>query len=191
MKSRLCVVLLTVSVAAAPVLAGPGGRTHSGGSGEHGQKKEAAANKPTEPDSEGFDPSRVSQTVTHLANGAIHRVTANDSGDAQQIGRIRVTLQKRAKQVDSGQLPTPPGVRPDAAARYADVQAALPAGAHAVYVEMRGGAEVRYTATDVTVVRALQRWLDAEATTTSSAPLTIPMPHRVPDGLPATDPSPQ
>jgi hypothetical protein len=191
MKSKLCAVLLTVSVAAMPVLAGPGGRTHSGGSGEHGQKKEAAANKASEPDAEGFDVRRVSQTVTRLANGAIHRVTANDSGDAQQIGRIRVTLQKRAKQVDSGQLPTPPGARPDTAARYGDLQAALAAGAHAVYVETRGGAEVRYTSSDATLVGALQRWLDAEAAAPPSAPLTIPMPHRVPDTLPAADPSPQ
>jgi hypothetical protein len=150
---RLAGILLLTAVHAAA--GAPGGqRQPQASNGSQGQKPA------TTQESDNYDLNATTMTLTHTGLGSVERLVANDTADAMQIGRARVAMRKLADNVSAGDYPTPVGARADAPG-LAVLQSKAPGEVRAQYVEIRGGAEVRYTAEDPDVVAALHAWLDA------------------------------
>lgn len=109
-----------------------------------------------------YDASAVAQTFLPTPTGGIQRVTANESGDARQIGLIRGALQRLAENFGSDDYSRASPLLKHDAPGLATLVAARPGELKAVYVEIRGGAEVRYTATDPKILAALHEWFASQ-----------------------------
>jgi hypothetical protein len=148
-----------VMIATLPAAAGAQGRA-----GDYGPRIKAtnpADVKPPEPGT--FATTAVQQTFTKTAGGGVHRVVTLESSDATQIGLVRVTLRKIADDfasyyaVDSAH-PSRSGEIPGLHA----LVAAAPGSVKREYIEVRGGAEIRYSSDDRELVDALHQWFDAQ-----------------------------
>ena len=152
-------VLLSVSFAAGVALvrvaaAEPG---HSHSSTEH---KSADSGKPAP--LQPYDPKAVTQTFIETVNGGVQRVVANETGDAQQIGLVRAALLKLADNFAGDDFSSAsPALRADLPGLPALV-AARPGELHIQYVEIRAGAEVRYTTASQPLIAALHEWFEAQ-----------------------------
>lgn len=173
MKSAFVIVLAASMLAlpAAPVWAR--GQKEQKQTTEKPQAEVAAAS---------FDPAAAVQTFTKTAGGGVHRVVALESSDAKQIGLIRSTLKNAAedfvghysgdrKQTQGGGVPG-----------LGTLVSAAPGELHAAYLEVRGGAEVRYSSDSPRLVAALHEWFEAQSADRAAAPAPaagplISMPH--------------
>ncbi len=88
------------------------------------------------------NPAAVVKEVTRVSNGVIRRITANESSDVPQIS--------------NGSVPALVRTRSTPAAAFAILQPAAPGQLHGQFLEVRAGAEIRYTADDPSLVQPLQ-----------------------------------
>lgn len=154
-------LLLTVSVGAEAA-------RPRGASGGNAASHDA---KPTESrDADEYDVNLTTMTVSHSAVGSVERLVANDTADALQIGRVRAALHREADRVADGDFPAPAGPRGTDLPGLAVLQRTSPGDVRAMCVEIRGGAEIRYSADDPAVAAALRAWLDARLDMRNSAP---------------------
>lgn len=155
----------------------PAGAVAQGRPGAYGPRVKATNPedvKPTEPGT--FSAEAVQQTFTNTSSGGVHRVVAAESSDATQIGLVRTTLRKIADD-----FVTYYAVDTARARRVADtpgLQALVTAAPGAVsreYIEVRGGAEIRYASDNRELVAALHQWFDAQRDgTAGDAPAKTP-----------------
>jgi hypothetical protein len=136
------------------------GHSHQGGQQDQKQKKD----QPPEQNAatESFDPNAVNQVVTTTAAGGIRRVVANESSDAKQIGLIRANLKALADKFGPAALAGPAGGRSPGTPALTALQSAASGQLRAQYLEVRAGAEVRYSSDDPALAAALREWLDAQ-----------------------------
>lgn len=136
------------------------GYGHSGGNQGPGgaPKKEAPAAE--NPQSAAFDPSAATDVVSKTATGGMRRVVANESSDAKQIGLIRANLKSIADNFGPASISDP---------ALGAVRATPPGTLRAQYVEIRAGAEVRFSSADPQLVGALQAWLDGQQSSAGAA----------------------
>jgi hypothetical protein len=149
--------LLLLTLAAATGWAA--GHSHQGGQGQK-QSKDATAD--ANPATETFDPGAVNQATTQTANGGIRRVVANESSDAKQIGLIRANLKALADKFGPGSFAGQGMATGPAARAVAILQSAAPEKLRAQYLEVRAGAELRYSSDDPSLAAALREWLAAQ-----------------------------
>lgn len=137
-----------------------GGHSHQGAGPDSKQQKDAAAQPDARNDA--FDPGAVNQSTTQTASGGIRRVVANESSDAKQIGLIRANLKAQADKFGPGAFAGPATQAGPAARAAAVLQFAAPEHLRAQYLEVRAGAEVRYSSDDPALAAALREWLGAQ-----------------------------
>ena len=142
----------------------PAGAMAQGRAGDYGSRSKASLAESVKPPAPGtFAAAAVQQTFTNTASGGVHRVVAVESSDATQIGLVRTTLKRIADD-----FVTYYGVDAARTHRVADtpgLQALVTAEPGAVsreYIEVRGGAEVRYSSDNRELVAALHQWFDAQ-----------------------------
>jgi hypothetical protein len=157
---RLGSGLLALSLLTVPLpMCWAAGHSHGGAPQSQGQGKDQQGQNS---DADAFDVNATNQVVTKTSTGGIRRVVANDSSDAKQIGLIRANLKKLADSFGPGSFIAPThGHGPDTPG-LAALQAGASGRLRAQYFEVKGGAEVRYSSDDPTLVTALQGWLDAQ-----------------------------
>lgn len=177
---RSCLALAICGIFAAAVEAGPGGPS-SNHQSSSSSKSATTAEKPV--DTSGtYDPNAVTVTYLSTFTGGVQRVQANESGDARQIGLIRSSLQHFADNFSSADFAAmSPTHRADLPG-LATLVAAPPGALHTLFVEVRGGAEVRFTSEDPGIVKAVHEWFVALQTTPSS-------PATAGSGSPSREPS--
>jgi len=173
MKSAVLIMLTASMLAlpAAPVWAR--GQKDQKQSTEKPQADVAAAS---------FDPAAAVQTFTKTAGGGVHRVVAVESSDAKQIGLIRATLKNAADDFVGHYSGDRKQTQGGGIAGLGTLVSAAPGEVHAAYLEVRGGAEVRYSSDSPRLVTALHEWFDAQAadraaTVAPAASPLISMPH--------------
>ena len=167
--ARAACLLLLVVVSGTGLAAG---HSHQGGQQDQKQKKDEPPEQGNT--SESFDPAAVDQQVTTLATGGIRRVVANDSSDARQIGLIRANLRVLADEFGPGEFAGAAPGRDPASPALAALQSARPGQLRAQYLEIRAGAEVRYSSDDPTLAAALREWLHAQLSDADGHPAVAP-----------------
>jgi hypothetical protein len=124
-----------------------------------GQKQQTTEEKqPQIAEPSTFDPEAAVQEFTASSTGGVQRVTARESSDAKQIGLIRETLKKAATDFAGSHSRDAPEARGQSAASLAVLLAAGPGQLRSAFVEVRGGAEIRYSSDDPQLVAALHEW---------------------------------
>jgi hypothetical protein len=108
-----------------------------------------------------YDPNLVTVTYVATDTGGVQRVRANESGDAAQIGRIRATLQHLADDFRNADLGNGASAKRAEMSALATLVAAPHGALRTMFVEIRGGAEVRFIADDPAVIAAVHQWFDA------------------------------
>lgn len=132
------------------------------------QNEPALAGRQTEIAAKGqqvmpFDLERTTHRFTKSATGGVQTVTADDSADAQQVKLIREHLTEEAAGFSRGDYGDPatihgtdmPGLR-DLEQGHARIDIR--------YTETPAGAQITYTTTDPSLVKALHSWFDAQVT---------------------------
>ena len=158
-RSNLRVVgLLLLASAASPCWAG--GHSQKGAAPQ--DKNAATAAAQPNGGSEAFDPGAVNQAIATTASGGIRRVVANESSDAKQIGLIRANLKALADKFGPGSFAGQGMATGPAARAVAILQSAAPEKLRAQYLEIRAGAELRYSSDDPSLAAALREWLAAQ-----------------------------
>ena len=161
MKLRVCIIVIGLIFGAGISYAGPG---HSKPSYQGTQSSEKSA----DPGST-YDPSAGTVTYVQTENGGVQRVTANESGDAKQIGLIRSSLQRLADNFTEQDFPAAAaGGRTDTSA-LATLLSAPPGAVRTRFVEIRGGGEVRFTSDNPQLVSAVHRWFETVQDGTAGA----------------------
>ncbi len=159
--SRLASGLLALSLLTIPVsMCWAAGHSHGGGPQSPGQNKDQQQG--ANPDSDAFDVNATNQVVTKTSMGGIRRVVANDSSDAKQIGLIRANLKKLVDSFGPGSFIGLAHARGSETPGLVALQAGAAGRLRAQYFEIKGGAEVRYSSDDPTLVTALQGWLESQ-----------------------------
>jgi hypothetical protein len=108
-----------------------------------------------------FDLGATTHTFTKNANGGVQAVTADDPGDATQVGLIRQHLRDERTRFSTGDFSDParihgmdmPGV------------SALASGYRSItvtYNDLPDGAELLYSTNDPTLIDALHSWFDRQ-----------------------------
>jgi len=157
MKPFLRVLALSVlgCVAAGELAAAPPG-------GRPGQISQSSTTTPKPTEAVGnFDASAVTVTYLPNATGGIERVVANESGDAKQIGLIRANLQRMADNFTEADFPAAAQVRRNDSTALGTLLAAPPGALRTQFVEIRGGAEVRFSSDNPKLVTAVHQWFEA------------------------------
>jgi hypothetical protein len=121
-----------------------------------------------------FDPAAVVQTFTKTTAGGVHRVVAAESSDATQIGRIRATLKSVADDFVGHYTGDRRQTQGGGVAGLGTLVAAAPGELHCEYLEVRAGAEVRYSSDSPRLVAALHEWFDAQSADRAAAPAPAP-----------------
>ena len=161
---RLSLALMMSSAVLALAQAGPGGPSQNLQSSKGGM----TSDKPVDL-SGPYDPNAV--TVTYVPNftGGVQRVQANETGDARQIGLIRSNLQRFADNFRGADFAAlSPTHRADLPA-LATLVAAPPGALRTLFVEIRGGAEVRFMSDDPKIVAAVHEWFESLQATPAGA----------------------
>jgi len=165
MKTMVTVLLLVVLVGGASVAWARGQKTPK--PPDEDKSRPAA-------ESVGFDADAATQVLVKSSSGGVQRITARESSDANQIGRIRATLRKIADDFAGYYVTEAMQAHGPASAALATLVTTEPGSLRTEYLEIRGGAEVRYTSDDPKIVAALHQWfasLSADrATDTPPAP---------------------
>jgi hypothetical protein len=108
-----------------------------------------------------FDLERTTHRFTKSATGGLQTVTADDPVDAQQVKLIREHLTKEATGFSKGDYGDPasihggemPGLRElEQGHDQVDIR----------YTEHPAGAQITYTTSDPSLVKALHAWFDAQ-----------------------------
>ena len=160
MKRSNARVIALLLLAGAAGLCWAGGHSQKGGAQR--DKNDAAETGPPNGGTEAFDPRAVNQATTETASGGIRRVVANESSDAKQIGLIRSNLKALADRFGPGSFAAPSEAGGPAARAVAVLRSAAPEQLRAQYLEVRAGAEVRYSSADPAIAAALRDWLAAQ-----------------------------
>jgi hypothetical protein len=110
-----------------------------------------------------FDLERTTHRFTKSATGGVQTVTADDPADAQQVKLIRGHLTEEAAGFSRGDYGDPatihgtdmPGLRDlEQGHTRIDIR----------YLETLAGAQITYTTSDPSLVKALHSWFDAQVT---------------------------
>ncbi len=124
-----------------------------------GQKQQTTDDKqPEHAEPSSFDPEATVQEFAATSNGGVQRVTARESSDAKQIGLIREALKKAATDFAGSHSRDVLEARGPGAASLAVLLAAAPGQLRSAFVEIRAGAEIRYSSDDPQLVAALHEW---------------------------------
>jgi hypothetical protein len=110
-----------------------------------------------------FDLERTTHRFTKAATGGLQTVTADDPADAQQVKLIREHLTREAANFTQGDYGDPatihgtemPGLR-----ELEQGHGRIDIG----YAQTPAGAQVTYTTSDPSLVKALHAWFDAQVT---------------------------
>lgn len=104
--------------------------------------------------------------TTHIfiknADGGVQRVVAKDASDADQVARIRQHLQEIQAQFLKGDFSGPSHIHGQNMPGLAELKAASPGQLDIAYQEVKGGAQLTYTATETPLAGALHKWFDAQ-----------------------------
>lgn len=108
-----------------------------------------------------FDLERTRHEFRPLAEGGVQTVVARDSADATQVHLVREHLRETAQRFRRGDFSDPAFIH------GADMPglAELRAGSDRLrieYLSVPGGARIRYTSSDPTLVEAVHRWFQAQ-----------------------------
>lgn len=159
---RVCCVLLSALAGLATATDATAQRRQPGPSQTLSQGSTLDLSGPKPGEVVAYDLAAVTQTFLASPTGGVERVVANETGDATQIGIIRVALQKLADSVSSGDYSVPlPAFRGDPPG-LAAIIAARPGEVRAAFVEIRAGAEVRFSCARPELVEALHQWFAAQ-----------------------------
>jgi hypothetical protein len=153
------------------------GHSRQGGRQEQQQNKD----EPSDKNAGSFDAAAVIQEATSNASGGTRRIVASDSSDAKQIGLIRSSLKALADAFDGAVFGVAVSEQKIAPQALTALQSATPGKLQVQYLEIRGGAELRYSSADPALVGPLQTWVRAQLpdpkTPLASAP-SLAMPTR-------------
>ncbi|MPZ95991.1 MAG: aspartate carbamoyltransferase [Propionibacteriales bacterium] len=147
----------------ASVLLGASGVTactsDDGGDADHRQHQEEVAQRGSEVMP--FDLDATTHIFDKNSEGVVERVAADDPQDGTQIRLVREHLTKEEARFEGGDFSDPTAVHGEAMPGVKE----LSEGASEIdveYVEIPNGAELIFTTTDRTLVRALHAWTDAQ-----------------------------
>jgi hypothetical protein len=110
-----------------------------------------------------FDLERTTHRFAKSATGGVQTVTSDDPADAEQVKLIREHLSEEAADFSKGDYGDPasihggrmPGLRElEQGHDRIDIR----------YAEVPAGARITYTTSDVSLVKALHTWFDAQVT---------------------------
>ena len=104
--------------------------------------------------------------TTHIfiknADGGVQRVVAKDASDADQVARIRQHLQEIQAQFLKGDFSGPSHIHGQNMPGLAELRAASPGQLDIAYQDLKGGAQLTFTAKEAPLVGALHKWFDAQ-----------------------------
>ncbi|PZG07478.1 aspartate carbamoyltransferase [Nonomuraea aridisoli] len=149
-------VIATASCAAGETKNGPNGQSTAQAPADR-QAEIAAKSREVMP----FDLERTMHRFTKTGTGGEQTVTAEDPADAQQVALIREHLSEEVTRFGKGDFGDPasihggemPGLRELAAGHdRIDVR----------YTEAPAGAQITYTTSDASLIKALHAWFDAQ-----------------------------
>jgi hypothetical protein len=108
-----------------------------------------------------FDIAKTQHVFTMTASGGVERVVVRDPADKDQLPLIRQHLRKEAEQFQRGDYTDPALLH---GARMAGIDE-LTRGARRIrvsYADLRDGAQIVFTTSDVHLVTAIHRWFGAQ-----------------------------
>lgn len=110
-----------------------------------------------------LDPEKTLFIFSRTSRGGLQQVVAKDVSDPEQIERIRLHLSGLARNVRNGHFFLQAPIPKEAVPGVAQLQAAKPGQIRIEYRERPDGAQISYATDSPRLVRALHRWLDAQA----------------------------
>jgi hypothetical protein len=110
-----------------------------------------------------FDLERTTHRFAKSATGGVQTVTADDPADAQQIKLIREHLTKEAAGFSKGDYGDPASIHGTGMPGLRDLEQGH-GRIDVRYTQMPAGAQIAYTTSDPSLVKALHSWFDAQVT---------------------------
>ncbi|MGN9837262.1 hypothetical protein ACTMTI_03955 [Nonomuraea sp. H19] len=110
-----------------------------------------------------FDLERTTHRFAKSATGGVQTVTADDPADAQQVNLIREHLTEEAAGFSRGDYGDPASIHGTDMPGLHDLEQGH-SRIDIRYTEMPAGAQITYTTSDPSLVKALHSWFDAQVT---------------------------
>ena len=108
-----------------------------------------------------FDLARTTHFFDDDATGGVETVTANDRSDAGQVALIRSHLATEAERFGRGDFSDPAKIHGADMPGLAALSAAGPR-LRVTYLDVPGGASLRYESRDPAIIAAIHDWLAAQ-----------------------------
>jgi hypothetical protein len=109
-----------------------------------------------------FDLEQTTHVFTRTDNGGIQQVIVKDKGNTNQIKLIREHLNKISHEFAQGDFSNPAKVHGDKMPGLDGLRKAKPGQLKIDYKELLDGAEIDYVTDDITQLKALHQWFDAQ-----------------------------
>jgi hypothetical protein len=109
-----------------------------------------------------FSLPATTHIFSKVEDGGVQQVIAKDPGDAGQITLIRAHLHHMQLRFSQGDFSGPTTIHGAAMPGLGALKSAPPGRIAIDYVDIEGGAELRYRTADPALVLALHDWLDAQ-----------------------------
>lgn len=109
-----------------------------------------------------FSLAATTHIFTNTADGGVQQVVAKNADDAVQVKLIRQHLQEIRGQFLKGDFSGPSHIHGHDMPGLAELQAAKPGQIAIAYREIKGGAELTYSTSELALVAALHQWFDAQ-----------------------------
>lgn len=109
-----------------------------------------------------FSLAATTHVFSKTAQGGVQQVVVKDAGNAEQIRLTRLHLQEIRDQFLRGDFSGPTRIHGQDMPGLAELKGARPGQLSIGYADLKDGAELRYTTSDVALVSALHRWFDAQ-----------------------------
>ncbi|KAB2352231.1 aspartate carbamoyltransferase [Actinomadura rudentiformis] len=110
-----------------------------------------------------FDLDRTTHRFTKTATGGVQTVTADDQADAQQIKLIREHLTEEAAAFRKGDYGDPASIHGGQMPGLRELEQGH-TRIETRYTQTPSGAQITYTTSDPSLIKALHAWFDAQVT---------------------------
>jgi hypothetical protein len=109
-----------------------------------------------------FNLEQTTHVFTKTKNGGVQQVIVKDKANTTQIKLIREHLNKISHEVAQGDLSNPAKIHGETMPGLTELRKAKPGQLKIEYKELADGAEIDYATDDITLLKALHQWFDAQ-----------------------------
>ncbi len=109
-----------------------------------------------------FDLEQTTHVFTKTDKGGVQQVIVKDKANTSQIKLIREHLSKISHEFARGDFSNPAKIHGDTMPGLTELRKAKPGQLKIDYKELADGAEIDYATDDITLLKALHQWFDAQ-----------------------------